>query len=58
LAPDGPPGRLLQLGVAVDLDVRGGPEIVQVLALLREQAVPSGCSGRGQRGAHLAVLCG
>jgi hypothetical protein len=52
--PDG----LLDLGVAVDLDVGAGPELVEVGALLLEQPVPAGVPGRSQRGHHLVVQRG
>ena len=37
---------LLQLGVAVDLDVGALPEVVEIGALLGEQAVPAACGWR------------
>src|SRR5690606_1470592 len=49
--PDG----LLDLGVALDLDVRALPELVQELLLLAEQAVPAGAPRARQRPDHLVV---
>jgi hypothetical protein len=45
--------RLLQLRVAVDLDVGALPEAVQVLALVGEQPVPAGAERGGQCGLGL-----
>ena len=39
--------------VAVDLDVRDVPELVEVVALLGDQTVPAGVAGGGERGADL-----
>ena len=47
------PDRLLDLHVAVDLDVRALPELVEVGALLVEQPLPAGQRGRRHRAAHL-----
>jgi hypothetical protein len=44
---------LLQFGVAVDLDVGAGPEIVKVCALAREETLPAGRARRGQGGGDL-----
>ena len=45
--------RLLDGGVAVDLDVGTVPEVVQEGALLGKNAVPAGLPRRGERGARL-----
>ena len=45
--------RLLDLGVAVHLDVGAFPELVQVLLLLGQQAIPAGQVGAGERADHL-----
>jgi hypothetical protein len=50
--------RLLDLGVAVDLDVGALPEVVQVGALLGQQPVPAGQLGGGQRARHLVAQRG
>ena len=47
--------RLLQLAVAVDLDVRPVPEVVQVLALARHQPVPARVPRRRERGVDLVA---
>ena len=47
--------RLLQLGVAVDLDVGALPEVVEVGALLGEQPVPAACARPGQRRGDLVA---
>lgn len=47
--PDG----LLELRVAVDFDVRSGPEVVQELALLGGQPLPSGLPRARERGFDL-----
>ena len=44
---------LLDLHVAVDLDVGALPEVVEELALLRQQPVPAGQLGGGQGARHL-----
>src|SRR5690606_25154592 len=54
----GEPDRLLELVVAVDLDVGVVPELVEVAPLLRDQAVPAGAAGRGPRGVDLAAQGG
>ena len=41
---------LLQLGVAVELDVGALPEVVEVRALRLEQALPAGVPRLGERG--------
>ena len=46
---------LLDLGVALQLDVGAGPEVVEVGALLGQQAVPARQPRRGQRRHHLVV---
>ena len=45
--------RLLQLGVAVQLDVGAVPEVVQVGALAGEQPLPAGVASLGERGGDL-----
>ena len=45
--------RLLERGVAVDLDVGALPEAVEELALLAAEAVPAGVARLGQRAARL-----
>ena len=47
--------RLLQLGVALDLDVGALPEVVEVRALLGEQPVPAGVARRGERRGDLVA---
>ena len=47
------PNRLLELGVAFQLDVRAVPEIVQILALLIGEPVPTAVLGFRQRGDDL-----
>ena len=47
--------RLLQLGVAVELDVGALPEVVEVLLLRRDQLVPAGVAGLRERRAHLVA---
>jgi hypothetical protein len=46
--------RLLNLRITVDLEVGHGPELVEIFALVAEQAVPSVVSGPGQGRRHLA----
>ena len=46
---------LLELGVAVQLDVRAGPEVVQVGALALDEAVPARVLGHGDRGGDLVA---
>jgi hypothetical protein len=45
--------RLLHLGVAVDLDVRPRPELVEEPALVVDEALEPGALGRAQRGVDL-----
>ena len=52
---DGEAGRLLERGVAVELDVRAPPEVVEVLALRGEQPVPARAQRRGQRRVDLVA---
>ena len=47
--------RLLDLRVAIELDVRPGPEVVQVGTLLGQQALPATKSRGGQRGYDLVM---
>ena len=47
--------RLLELVVAVDLDVGALPEVVEVLALVVEQAVEAGAPRRRERGVDLVA---
>ena len=47
--------RLLQLGVAVELDVGALPEVVEVGALVGDQLVPAGVAGLGERRADLVA---
>ena len=47
--------RLLQLGVALELDVGALPEVVEVVALVGDQAVPAGVARLGQRGGDLVA---
>ena len=47
--------RLLQLGVALELDVGALPEVVEVRALVREQPVPAGVARLGERGDDLVA---
>ena len=49
------PHGLLQLVVALDLDVGLVPVLVEQLALLADQPVPAGQLGRGQRGLDLVA---
>ena len=49
------PHRLLHLGIPVDLHVRAVPEVVEVRALIGEQAVPAGLPRRGQGRPHLVT---
>ena len=44
---------LLQLGVSLEVDVGAAPEVVEVRALFREQAVPARQQGGGQRSLDL-----
>ena len=46
---------LLQLGVALDLDVRVGPELVEERALLAAQPLPPGVAGGRETGPDLVV---
>ena len=46
---------LLELGVALELDVGAVPEVVEVRALAGEQAVPARVSRLGERGDHLVA---
>ena len=50
--------RLLQFRVSVELDVRVGPEIVQVGSLFGQHPVPAGLQRRGQRGPGLGADSG
>ena len=54
---EGEAHRLLDLGVAVDLDVGAVPEVVQIGPLLLDQAVPARLAGTGQRGGNLVPQC-
>ena len=47
--------RLLELGVALELDVGRVPEVVEVRALLGEQPVPARVDGARQRGGDLVA---
>src|SRR5207253_2677835 len=44
---------LLELRIALELDVGGSPEVVEVRKLTFQQTVPTGVPGLGQRGHHL-----
>jgi hypothetical protein len=46
---------LLDLLVAVDLDVGAGPEVVEVVPLFVEEALPAAVRGRRQRRLHLVA---
>ena len=46
---------LLELGVALELDVGALPEVVEVRALAVEQPVPAGVAGLGERGDDLVA---
>jgi hypothetical protein len=47
--------RLLDRGVPFDHDVGALPEVVEVVALLIDQADPTGCAGAGQRRGDLVA---
>src|SRR5580704_18387288 len=47
--------RLLELGVAFDLDVRRRPKAVEVAPLFVPEALPGGVDGAVQRRAHLVA---
>src|SRR5205823_3135134 len=47
--------RLLQLEVAVELDVGAIPEVIEVGALLLKEPLPAGVPRLRQRGAHLVA---
>ncbi len=50
---EGKPHRLLQLAVAVELDVGPLPEVVEVVALAGQEPVPAGVDRAGEGGLHL-----
>ena len=53
--PQGKTHGLLDLGVAVDLDIGAVPEVVKIVALGREQALEPGVAGHEQRPRHLIL---
>jgi hypothetical protein len=52
---EGEAQRLLQFGIAVDLDVGAGPEVIQVGALASDEPLPAGRARGGQSGSDLIV---
>jgi hypothetical protein len=55
---EGEADRLLDLGITVDLDVGGRPEVVQVDALLCDEAVPANLDRSSECGGNLVAHCG
>ena len=51
------PNSLLELGVALELDVGGIPEVVEIEALTFDQPVPAGVPSLGERGHDLIPHC-
>ena len=52
---EGEPDRLLELSVAVDLDVGAVPEVVEVRALVGDESVPALVASAGERAADLVA---
>src|SRR5207245_7128442 len=47
--------RLLQLDVAVELDVGAIPEVIEIRSLVLQEPIPAGMPGLRQRGAYLVA---